>query len=275
MEVREYAELVLLSDSLEKKISHVDGPFTDDAPGEPLDVREPARPANLKFAPRRTAPAMPKPGALTDPARRAVAHHILANHELQALEVMARVALLFPDAPSEFRVGLATIMQDEQRHTRMHIERAAMLGLTFGDLPVNCYIWKKSLEMESVLDYLATLPLVFENRNLDHSLEFAAMFEAAGDERSAALARVIHNDEIEHVRFGLAWLRKLKPEAQSDWDAFTEHLKWPLRPSKAKGDEFQYEARREAGMTDEFIAKLEAALDEETAAAPETSDQNS
>ena len=275
MEVREYAELVLLSDSLEKKITHVDGPFTDDAPGEPLDVREPARPANLEFAPRRTAPAMPKPGALTDPARRAVAHHILANHELQALEVMARVALLFPDAPSEFRIGLAAIIQDEQRHTRMHIERAAMLGLKFGDLPVNCYIWKKSLEFESVLDYLATLPLVFENRNLDHSLEFAAMFEAAGDDRSAALARVIHNDEIEHVRFGLDWLRKLKPETQSDWDAFIEHLRWPLRPSKAKGDEFQYEARREAGMTDDFIAKLEAALDEEAAAAsPNTSDQN-
>ena len=275
MEVREYTELVLLSDSLEKKITHVDGPFSDDAPGEPFDVREPARPANLKFAARRAAPAMPKPGALTDPARRAVAHHILANHELQALEVMARVALLFPDAPSGFRIGLAAIMQDEQRHTRMHIERAAMLGLKFGDLPVNCYIWKKSLEFESVLDYLATLPLVFENRNLDHSLEFAAMFEAAGDERSAALARVIHNDEIEHVRFGLDWLRKLKPEAQSDWDAFIEHLKWPLRPSKAKGDEFQYEARREAGMTDDFIAKLEAALDEEAAtASPNTPDQN-
>ncbi|MBI1311613.1 DUF455 family protein [bacterium] len=265
MEVREYAELVLLSDSLNDKIATVDGLFTDEVPGESLDVREPARPAHLRFAPRRAAPAMPKPGAFVDPARRAVAHHILANHELQALEVMARVALLFPDAPTEFRLGLARIMQDEQRHTRMHIERAAMLGLTFGDLPVNCYIWKKSLEFDSVLDYLATLPLVFENRNLDHSLEFAAMFEAAGDERSAALARVIHNDEIEHVRFGLEWLRKLKPASQSDWDAFTEHLKWPLRPSKAKGDEFQYEARREAGMTDEFIAKLEATLDEEVA----------
>ncbi|MHC4875510.1 MAG: ferritin-like domain-containing protein [Planctomycetota bacterium] len=266
MEVRVYAERVLLSDSLADKITAVEGPFTDEAPGEAVDVREPARPGNLQFAPRRTAPAMPKPGALVDPARRAVAHHILANHELQALEVMARVALLFPDAPSDFRIGLAKIMQDEQRHTRMHIERAAMLGLTFGDLPVNCYIWKKSLDFESVLDYLATLPLVFENRNLDHSLEFAAMFEAAGDDRSAALARVIHNDEIEHVRFGLEWLRKLKPDAVSDWDAFTAHLKWPLRPSKAKGEEFQYEARREAGMTDEFIDRLRAAIDEEATA---------
>ena len=94
----------------------------------------------------------------------------MANHELQALEVMARVALQFPDAPTEFRLGLAKIMQDEQRHTRMHIERAVMLGLRFGDLPVNSYIWQKSSEFECVLDYLATLPLLFEGANLDHTL---------------------------------------------------------------------------------------------------------
>lgn len=270
MEVRDFAELVLLSPSLDDKLRPVSDEFTDDSPGQVFDCQEPARPVNLKIAPRRTAPPMPKPGALREPQKRGVAHHILANHELQALEVMARVALLFPDAPKGFRIGLCKVMQDEQRHTRMHIERAAMLGVEFGSLPVNGYIWKKSLEFESVLDYLATLPLVFENRNLDHSLEFAAMFEAAGDDRSAALARVIHNDEIEHVRFGLEWLRKLKPETQSDWDAFAEHLEWPLRPSKAKGDTFQYDARREAGMTDDFIAKLEAALDEE--ASPKSHD---
>lgn len=256
MEVRQFAELVLSSESLTDKLRAIPDGFTDESPGDAVDVQLPVRQANLQFAPRRTAPPMPKPGALRDPGKRAVAHHILANHELQALEVMARVALLFPDAPTEFRLGLAVIMRDEQRHTRMHIERAAVLGLQFGDLPVNSYIWKNSLEFQSLLDYLATLPLLFEGRNLDHTLEFAQFFEAAGDERSAALMRVVHRDEIEHVRFGLEWLRRLKPDDQSDWDAFAEHLTWPLRPAKARGDDFQREARREAGMTDEFIDRL-------------------
>ena len=263
MEVRAFAEQVLFSESLDEKLKPATGEFTDESPGEPVDVREPARSGDLKFAPRRMAASMPRPGAFKDVVRRATAHHIFANHELQALEVMARVALLFPDAPTEFRIGLCEIMQDEQRHTRMHVERAAMLGVEFGMLSVNSYIWKKSLDFKSVLDYVATLPLVFEGCNLDHTLEFASFFEAAGDERSAALMRVIHRDEIEHVAFGIDWLRKLKPAGQSDWDAFCEHLDWPLRPVKAKGDVFQLEARRQAGLSDEFIEKLQLATEDD------------
>jgi len=259
MELREFAEQILRSESLDLKLARAAEPLTDECPGEAWRPEQPARSAELQFAPRRTAPAMPKLGAFKDPSKRAIAHHIMANHELQALEVMAWVLVAFPNAPSEFRKGMVAVMADEQRHTRMHLERAATLGLPFGSLKVNCYIWKKSQQFESVLDYLAGLPLVFEGANLDHSLEFADAFEQAGDLRSAALMRTIHRDEIHHVAFGLEWLRRLKSPDQSDWDAFQSHLKWPLRAEKARGDVFQREARRAAGMTEEFISQLEAA----------------
>jgi uncharacterized ferritin-like protein (DUF455 family) len=256
MELRTFAETVLLSPSLDDKLRRVTEPFTDDAPGLAVRVEQPTRPDNLQFAPRRTAPAMPHPETFADPHRRAVAHHILANHELQALEVMAWTLLAFPQAPPEFRLGLARIMQDEQRHTRMHIERAAAMGLTFGDLPVNCYIWKKALAFTSVLDYLAGLPLTFEGRNLDHTLEFERYFLAVDDPKSAAVMRQIHQDEIEHVAFGYEWLCRLKPAEVSDWDAYVQHLHWPLRPEKARGDDFQTTARAAAGMSAEFVERL-------------------
>lgn len=199
---------------------------------------------------------MPHPDTFADPAKRAIAHHIMANHELQALEVMAWMLLTFPEAPRDFRLGLVRIMQDEQRHTRMHVERAAALGLRFGDLPVNGYIWKKSQQFESVLDYLAGLPLTFEGRNLDHTLEFDAYFTAVQDPKSAAMMQAIHRDEIGHVAFGMEWLRKLKPPELSDWDAYVQHLHFPLRPNKSIGDVFHAEPRLAAGMTDEFIQKL-------------------
>ncbi len=121
---------------------------------------------------------------------------------------------------------------------------------------MNCYIWKKSLQFESVLDYLAGLPLTFEGRNLDHTLEFEDYFEQAGAPRSAAIMKAIHHDEIQHVAFGIEWLNKLKPADQSEWDAYVAHLHWPLRPDKSIGDTFNTEPRRAAGMSPEFIDRL-------------------
>lgn len=256
MEIRTFAETVLLTETLEEKLKRHKGSFTDDEPGDVLRVEEPGRPGNLQFAAPRTAPGMPHHKAFLDPLKLAVAHHIMANHELQAVEVMCFVLCRFPDAPKEFRVGLVNIIDDEQRHTRMHADRAAELGIPFGELPVNCYIWKKALSFENVMDYLAGLPLTFEGRNLDHSLEFEEHFLGVKDEKSAAIMRVIHKDEIEHVRFGLEWLRNLKDPGQSDWEAYESHLHWPLRPKNSKGDNFQREPRRKAGMSEEFIDRL-------------------
>jgi uncharacterized ferritin-like protein (DUF455 family) len=256
MEIRAFAECVLLSPDLDGKLQPPGDALTDESPGPARRYDVPERTANLQFAPPRTAPAMPRGDALRDEHKRALAHHIMANHELQDLEVMAWTLCAFPDAPAEFRFGMVGIMQEEQRHTRMHVQRARKLGLEFGDVPVNCYIWKKALEFQSPLDYLAGLPLLFEARNLDHTLEFAAEFEAVGDARSAALMRMIHDDEIRHVAFGIEWLKRLKPAGQSEWEAFEAHLRWPLRPSKARGDVFQREARRAAGLSDEFIERV-------------------
>jgi uncharacterized ferritin-like protein (DUF455 family) len=256
MELRTFAERILLNDNLETKLERVSERLTDHEPGAPLRVAEPVRPPDLVFAPRRAAPSMPHHSTFSESRKRAIAHHILANHELQALEVMAWVMLAFPEAPAEFRLGLAEVMADEQRHTRMHADQAAALGIRFGELPVNCYIWKKSQDFQSVMDYLAGVPLTFEGRNLDHTLEFEDYFEKAGDPKSAAIMKAIHKDEIHHVAFGLKWLRILKPADQSDWEAYQQHLHWPLRPDKSIGDVFHQEPRLAAGMTPEFIDQL-------------------
>ena len=256
MELNEFARRVLLNADLASKLKRSDLSWTDESPEASQRISQPARPQNLQFAERRTAPAMPKAAALKDPARRAVAHHIMANHELQALEVMAMILLAFPDAPQEFRIGVADIMLDEQRHTRMHIQRAGELGVTFGDFPVNSYIWAKAQDYSTILEYICGLPLVFEGGNLDHTSEFEQYFVDAGDRRSAAIMRAIHRDEIRHVEFGITWLRRLKPPELTDFEAWEQNLTWPVRPSKARGKEFQADARREAGMTDAFIEEL-------------------
>jgi uncharacterized ferritin-like protein (DUF455 family) len=256
VELTDFARKVLLSEQLHTKLVRPEETLTDKTRCVAERIERPTRSAELRFAERRTAPSMAKAESLREPQKRAVAHHIMANHELQALEVMAMVVLAFPEAPAEFRQGLGRIMQDEQRHTRLHVQRAAELGIKFGQLPVNGYIWTKAEGYSSVLEYICGLPLVFEGGNLDHTAEFEQYFVDAGDRRSAAIMRAIHRDEIRHVEFGLDWLRRLKPSGVSDFTAWEQNLKWPLRPSKARGKRFLEEPRREAGMTEEFIDRL-------------------
>jgi uncharacterized ferritin-like protein (DUF455 family) len=270
MELSAFADQVLLSSNLEEKLRTPRGSFTDESPGPAVRVAEPARSATLRFCGRKQAPQMPRLTLFRDPVKRAVAHHIMANHELQALEVMAFVMRAFPDAPTDFRIGLARVMIDEQRHTRLHVERAGQLGFEFGSLPVNGYFWKNAQAYTSVLDYLAGLPLTFEQGNLDHTLEFAAAFDSVGDERGADIMRAIHRDEIRHVAFGIEWLRRLKPANASDWDVYAAHLHWPIRPAKGRGREFCTEARAEAGLDPAFIANMAATDPPHIRAAKET-----
>ena len=130
MELRAFAETVLLSPELERKLAAPEGGLTDAAPGPAVRHPLPARSEKLQFSAPRRSPSMPRGEALREQRKRAVAHHVMANHELQALEVMAWVLCAFPDAPAEFRSGLGWVMQEEQRHTRMHVERARKLGLS-------------------------------------------------------------------------------------------------------------------------------------------------
>jgi uncharacterized ferritin-like protein (DUF455 family) len=258
MDLRDFADQVLLSNSIAEKLVPLRGEPTDEFPGPAQRVHLPARPPELRFCGRRESPPMPHPDTFSDPRRRAIAHHIMANHELQALEVMAFIVRAFPAAPADFRRGLVRIMADEQRHTRLHLERLAELELGFGAIPVNGYFWNKAQEFETLLDYVAGLPLTFEGCNLDHTLEFEGWFEKSGDARSAGVMRAIHRDEIQHVAFGVHWLRRLKAPGQSEWEAYESSLKWPLRPEKSRGKSFHRESRLAAGMSPEFVDRLES-----------------
>jgi uncharacterized ferritin-like protein (DUF455 family) len=252
MELRAFAERILASPAIAAKIAPPDDPPTDEAPGAPVFWERPARPPELAIRTRRTRVAMPKPTSFSDPGKRGLALHFFANHELQALELMAFALLAYPAAPREMRAGLYQTLRDEQRHLALYLERMAALGVRFGCVPVNDYFWGMARHLETPLHYLAALPLALEGGNLDR---------AVGDEESARLMRTIHDDEVHHVRFGVTWLRRLKEPGRSDWEVFAAHLVWPMRPARARGPVVRRASRLLAGMDEDFVARLEAVVE--------------
>jgi uncharacterized ferritin-like protein (DUF455 family) len=257
MELREFAEQVLFARSIEQKLWCPDL-IVDANPGPALaSPTAPGRPPELCFKPQGSTPReMPTLHQLESEHTRGRLLHFFANHELLATELMALVLLRFPEAPPAFRRGVLETLKDEQIHTRLYLERMRQCGIEFGELPVSGYFWRCLSNMANPMDYVAGLSLTFEQANLDFSQHFAEGFNRVGDTATARLLTRICRDEIEHVAYGLKWFRRWKDPQQTDWQAFSSQLKFPLSPQRAKGPALNLEGRRAAGLDPDFIAEL-------------------
>ena len=253
-ELSAYAERVLLSDALDDKLRRPDS-FTDARPGPAIGaVALPARPAGLALDALRGKAEFPRD--LAPAAARGRALHFFANHELLAMELMALGLLRFPDAPPEFRLGLASALRDEQRHLALYLGRMGALGVGLGELPVSRFFWDALCSMESPAALAAGLGLVLEQANLDFCVHYAAAFRAVGDEESGALMDLILRDELRHVRHGLRWVRHWQEPGEDLFSAWERLLKPPLSPARARGLSFDAAPRRAVGLPEDFIQRL-------------------
>jgi len=256
-----YATSILLARTMEAKLSPPPADLSDDVRGDGAAPSGPLRPPGLEIETdpkkkRRTPPIQ----GMVDPSQRVRILHALANHELQAAELFAWALLRFPDTEPGFRRGLVTILVEEQKHLALYIKRIEAMGGKFGDSPLSGYFWSKVDEFESPLTFVCSMSLAFENANLDHAIELAAAARAVGDEATARVLDIVHDDEIGHVRFGWKWLRAWKSETDSMSAAWLKHLVWPLRPALARGDVYHPESRANAGIDDaDFLSMLERA----------------
>ena len=260
MELNEWAHRIFAADTLEEKLLAPAGglkDLTDRSPGPAVAWKSPPRPAHLQVADRKKRVKFPSPEALAKEEMRARCLHTFANHELMALEMMAWALLAFPEAPSSFRKGLANILLDEQRHFALYSERLNKMGIQFGDLPVNDHFWRVAAKICDPLDWVCTMHLTFEQANLDHAPFYAARFREVEDLASAELMDLIFHDEIRHVRFGSRWLRHYQPQDRSMFEVFQEHCTVYNSPSRARGPEFQEQARLEAGLDADFVRALQ------------------
>ncbi|MFT5498270.1 MAG: uncharacterized ferritin-like protein (DUF455 family) [Kiritimatiellia bacterium] len=258
MELRAFAERVVLGTTLEEKLADP-GIVTDVDPGfSSPGIHVPGRPQGLELQHLEGAPKPPGEHQLNSDQDRGILLHFLANHELLATELMALVLLKFPQAPAAFRQGIFETLKEEQAHTRLYLDRMQACGVSFGALPLSGYFWRAVEPMESPLDFVARLSLTFEQANLDYSRYYAERFREAGDRETAAILDAIYRDEIGHVGHGLKWFRKWKNQSDTDWDAYRKVMHFPLSPARAKATHGDYnrEGRLAAGLEADFIDQL-------------------
>lgn len=256
MQLREWAIRILSAESIEEKLFDP-GHWIDTEPGPSLIWKEPARPQGMGFSRRSKEDKLPSFQELKDPDKRAICLHRFAGHELLAVEIMAFTLLAFPDAPTNFRKGLAHTLREEQGHVRLYMQQMKRLGISFGDLPLYQHFWRHTPYILSPIHYVSMMCLTFEMANLDFAPMYGQVFSKANDLESAQLMATILRDEISHVRFGWQWLKKFKKEDENEWDAWTNTLNNTLlTPKRAKGFLLHEEHRIQAGISQEWIDNI-------------------
>jgi uncharacterized ferritin-like protein (DUF455 family) len=221
----------------------------------PRRLEAPGRPEGVRVLVR--AARTPGPNALVRMDARAHLTHTFLHHELQAAELFAWAILAFPGTPRAFRAGLLRLCREELAHLALYRAHLRTLGHDYGDFPVRDWFWQRVGSCADAAAFVALLGLGLEGANLEHSARFAAAFRAAGDEEGARILERVEREEVAHVAFAVKWFPRLS-RGPLDYARWRAALPAPLTPALLRGRPLNRAARRRAGMTDAFLAQLEA-----------------
>ena len=225
-----------------------------EATGPRRELR-PGRPNHWRV--EKQSPKTPKQGALVRREIRAQLMHTFCHHELQAAELFAWGILTFPDTPRDFRSGLLMLCQQELDHLRLYRGHLESLGSRFGEYPLRDWFWERVPQCQSPASFVALLGLGLEGANLEHSARFADAFRAAGDDDGARILERVEREETAHVAFALRWFEHFTG-APLEYERWRSELPKPLTPALLRGRPLNRTARLRAGMSEEFLARLEA-----------------
>lgn len=214
----------------------------------------PARDGKISFVEDKKK--FPKIGNLHIPEKRALAIHFFANHELLAIEMMAQALLMFPGIDNRIQRSLVQTIEDEQKHFLLYCHQMKDLGVEFGDYPVNDFFWQQFLKVESFEQFYALVALTFEQANLDFAAFYRDLFSEMGESSLANVLNIVYEDEITHVAKGYQYLKKFK-DGNDFFDYYTSLLPDKITPARAKGKTFDLFSRKKAGLSDDYISKIE------------------
>jgi len=263
--MRDFCLGILEDGRLEAKLAPPGRDLFERPAGATAAAEPPDRPArNPEIAMRGGAEKLPRPGRLGDPEARALCLARFAHHELMAVEMFAWAILRWPGLPPAMQRGLLGVLQDEQRHCRLYLDRLRAHGSSLSDHVLSDYFWKHAPAIArsdaGPAAFFASMGLTFEQANLDFAPLYRDAFRAAGDAASADVCERVHRDETRHVRFAARCLRELASSGEpSDVELYERATPFPLSAARAKGRRFDAGARREAGLSEAFIEYVRSA----------------
>jgi uncharacterized ferritin-like protein (DUF455 family) len=134
--------------------------------------------------------------------------HRQMNEEANVLENAASSLVDFPDADWSIRMWLARQCADEARHVLKYKQLFESRGGRLGQFPIMNFQYRILRRIDSLEGRLMVQNRTFEADGLDAAVFAVRQAEEEGDMESAAMYDAQQADEIIHVGFANAWIRR-------------------------------------------------------------------
>ena len=144
-----------------------------------------------------------------DPEHQIEFLHRQMNEEVNSIEISARNLTDFPDAPWELRMAIARQCWDESRHCLAFRRLLEERGGKVGQFPVINFQYPIITKIESLAGRLAVQNRSFEAAGIDAIDTNLKTYDRESDPEYVGLFEMQLADEMQHVRFGNEWVKKL------------------------------------------------------------------
>ncbi len=182
--------------------------------------------------------------------------HSIAHIEFNAINLALDAMYRFQKMPFGYYQDWLGVAGEESYHFQMIREHLSHLGGEYGDIPAHNGLWLTTYETDhDPLIRMALVPRTLEARGLDVTPAMISKLRAIGDKRGVEILKILLQDEIGHVEVGTRWFRYLcQQRGLNPFNTFTEIVEKYFH-GNIRGP-FNYEARKEAGFSEEEISWL-------------------
>lgn len=253
MSIEEHLKSILLSKNFDHKINLAKQ--LDQAPKilhalekqATMSLKEPSRPKDFIIVSPKHVPYRKN---IQNPNNKIHFLHAIANIELLAIELPILALLRFGSQDSQFIENQFQIIREEAYHFELLKNRLQELGRNFGTLPVHHGLWDYAWRCTTMLEHQIMIPCYLEARGLDVCPEFIEKFRKISDVESEKIFQIILNDEIQHVNFGIEYLKQeAKKQNTSQENLFTQTLEHFLGEGLKSKIPLNIPIRQSAGFT--------------------------
>ncbi len=168
-----------------------------------VDV-QPGLPAAVRLVDPRTVPRR----RLRSEKGRAAFVHAIAHIEFNAINLAWDCVHRFRDLPEAYYDDWVRVAGEEAEHFDLLRKRLGELGFAYGDFDAHDGLWEMAARTaDDLVARMAMVPRVLEARGLDVTPAMITRFEQADDEATAAILKIILEEEVGHVAVGSRWFR--------------------------------------------------------------------